>query len=169
MSDIIEMGALLSDCGKYRYRLSRTWDSDLPNLPFIMLNPSIADDVFDDPTIRRCIGFARRENLGGIVVANLYGLRSTSPAVLKTTIDPIGPDNEKALREVIIGAVAQSVPIVCAWGATAPREASHLFIDIARHHGANLVCLGKTANGSPRHPLYVKSNQPLEFFVIVHN
>jgi hypothetical protein len=129
-----------------------------------MLNPSIADDRIDDPTIRRCMRFARGPSVGGIAVGNLYGLRSTSPAAIKIARDPVGPDNALALRDIVVGAVAQSVPIVCAWGALAPRAASQPFLDIARQHGARLVCLGKTANGSPRHPLYIRADQPFEAF-----
>lgn len=156
------MSASLSTCGRYRYRLTRVWSPSEPLLPFIMLNPSTADATVDDPTIRRCKGFAERERYGGIVVVNLYGLRATRPDVLWGTSDPIGPENDHAIARVTIDARG---PIVCAWGVNGDvmnRGAKVLeFIEqIAAVD--RLVCLGKTKSGAPRHPLYVPANQPLE-------
>ena len=90
----IERAAVISKCGAYRYSLTRKW-SDAPLLSFVMLNPSTADAKEDDPTIRRCIGFARREGAGGLIVANLYALRSSSPEALWAARDPIGPQNRR--------------------------------------------------------------------------
>ena len=107
--------AEISPCGLYRYRLTRTWDAAAPALLFVMLNPSTADASEDDPTIRRCLGFARRERAGGLVVANLFAFRATDPKALEDAADPIGPDNarwiETCVRET-------SGPIVAAWGAS---------------------------------------------------
>lgn len=152
--------AVISDCGHYRYRLERRW-SDAPPLPFVMLNPSTADAMEDDPTIRRCMGFARREGAGGIVVANLYAYRATKPEEMMRAAAPLGADNVEVLGNVAIEAVAAGQSIVCAWGANCKGESA---IRIFKHAGARLVCLGKTKDGSPRHPLYVRADQPLEPF-----
>lgn len=83
-------GAVISDDGRYRYRLWRTWAPELPRMAWIMLNPSTADAEVDDPTIRRCVGFAKREGCGGIEVVNLYAYRSTDPSVLGTVDEKHG-------------------------------------------------------------------------------
>lgn len=151
--------ARISPCGTYRYRLTRTW-SDAAPLAFIMLNPSTADADIDDPTIRRCMGFAQREKAGGIVVVNLYALRSTNPEVLWTHPDPIGPDNMCALYDVSM----MRIPIVCAWGNNARNAWSYGVTETFAMFSDRIVCLGKTANGSPRHPLYVRADAPLISF-----
>lgn len=99
--------AVLSTCGRYRYRLTRTWSQNRPPATFIMLNPSTADAHEDDKTIRRCIGYARRWGLGGLVVVNLYGYRSTNPDELWKVEDPVGPDNDHHLRAVLADAAKE--------------------------------------------------------------
>ncbi|MGS5046043.1 MULTISPECIES: DUF1643 domain-containing protein [unclassified Mameliella] len=151
----IEADAVVSDCGCYRYRLTRRW-ADGPICGFIMLNPSTADAETDDPTIRRCIGFAKREGCGGIVVVNLYAYRATKPADL-WALDPSerigGPQAEIELHR----AIRDSEIMVAAWGANTKR-AEHWIVE---KYGPHLKCLGKTKHGHPRHPLYVKGNAPL--------
>ena len=158
----MQRDALFSPCGMYRYRLARRW-SDRPALTFVMLNPSTADAAVDDPTIRRCIGFARREEAGGIVVVNLYGYRATDPDLLRCVKDPFGPGNDLALGEALSQAALSRV--VCAWGADGRlRGGVPPFIAMARHSGACLVALGFTRDGHPKHPLYVSADQPfIEF------
>lgn len=131
-------------------------------MPFVMLNPSTADADIDDPTIRRCMSFARREGAGGIVVANQFAFRATEPDDLRKATDAFGPDNENALREVAAEAAATGMPIVCAWGAHGGKSNRHIVI--LQSAGARLVCLGKTKDGHPRHPLYVRGDQALEDF-----
>jgi hypothetical protein len=156
--------ASLSPCGRYRYRLSRTWDVSKISLAFVMLNPSTADSEFDDPTVRRCMSFARREGYGGIHIANLFALRTPSPAALWKAEDRIGGvEAERAIVEAAELAKDTGAPIVCAWGADA-RGRGSFTIEAMRSRGARLVCLGKTRDGSPRHPLYVRGDQPLEPF-----
>src|SRR5688500_18287560 len=106
--------ATLSACGRYRYHLERRWATHV--LPIVMLNPSTADAEIDDPTIRRCMGFAKRDGYGGIAVCNLYALRSPSPDDLWRADDPYGPDNGEALRRLALYASVNTLPILCAWG-----------------------------------------------------
>lgn len=161
MADLlISSSAVISECGKYRYRLSRRWNESGYSLPFVMLNPSIADAKIDDPTIRRCMGFARREGYAGIEVANLYAFRATFPVDLWKAIDPEGPNNVQHLTDVAKAAATYAVPIICAWGAHGGRN--NRPIAIMQATGAELRCLGKTKDGKPRHPLYVRADQQFE-------
>lgn len=144
----------------YRYHLTRRWGSE-PVLPFIMLNPSTADETLDDPTIRRCIGFARREGAGGIRVANLYGFRATDPHELTLYGWPEGPLNDQHLSALAAEAAWDGQPIVVAWGANAPKDRVARLIEQLEPSGVPLVCLGVTRSGSPRHPLYVRGDAPL--------
>lgn len=105
-------GALISDDGVYRYRLHRTWDSAKPTVAFLMLNPSTADATEDDPTIRRCIGFAKEWGYGTLIVGNLFALRSTDPERLTEHPEPVGPENDAHLMS-ICGAADQTI---AAWG-----------------------------------------------------
>lgn len=154
--------ASISSCGTWRYRLTRYWGPGLM-LPFVMLNPSTADAEIDDPTIRRCMSFARREGMGGIVVANLYALRATYPKSLALHPDPDGPGNLMHLETIALEAASDGVPIVCAWGAHRGDQGKYV-ADLLRRQGALLACLGKTKDGHPRHPLYVRADQALEAF-----
>lgn len=150
--------AVLSQDGVYRYLLTRTW-AEGPALAFVMLNPSTADATADDPTIRRCIGFAKREGFGGLTVVNLYALRATDPRELRRAIDPVGPDNDGHLRRVTWESQLDDAPAVVAWGAHAAPDRVAAFVRLAT--GTRLVCLGTTQAGAPRHPLYIAGAQPL--------
>jgi len=86
-------GATFSTDRVYRYALWRVWDAALPSFVVIGLNPSTADETENDPTIRRCIGFAKREGCGGLVMLNLFAVRATDPRVMMAHPEPIGPDN----------------------------------------------------------------------------
>lgn len=149
-------GAVLSDCGCYRYTLTREWNGSLPALTFIMLNPSTADATLDDPTIRRCIGFARARGFGGLRVLNLFAFRATDPAEMKAAPDPVGPDNDEHLREMFLAAAKVGVPIIAAWGAHGGHmDRESAVRALAAECGVTLMCLGATKDGHPRHPLYV--------------
>jgi hypothetical protein len=152
------MSAVISLCGQYRYRLQR---GDGARLAFVMLNPSTADANVDDPTIRRCMGFARREGYAGIDVCNLFALRATNPRELVAHADPIGPDNYDHLAA--LGKDHRGTDIVCAWGAHPAATARVVAVmkGYLTDYGARLVCLGLTAAGAPRHPLYVRGDAPL--------
>jgi hypothetical protein len=154
------MSAIISVCGQYRYQLARPGGTmtvgEAPAV-FVMLNPSTADETLDDPTIRRCRSFAAQWGNDGIIVANLYALRSTDPAALWKHRNPIGPDNDDHLYELAIS----HGRIVCAWGANAEIDRVRDVAKIFRDAGAKLLCLGVTNHGAPRHPLYVRADQPL--------
>jgi hypothetical protein len=154
----MQRDALISECGLYRYRLSRTWGDERPAC-FIMLNPSTADATQDDPTIRRCIGFARAWGCGGIVVVNLFALRATDPRELYKHESPIGPENDSHIRAAVI----ECDPVVCAWGVCGTfRRRDEEVAALIRSSGLPWgKCLGVTRDGHPRHPLYVAGGTPL--------
>ena len=108
----LNSGAELSECGKYRYSLTRIWDETKPKVMFIMLNPSTADANNDDPTIRRCIGFAKSWGFGGLYVCNLFGFRATNPKELLKVNNPFGDQNIWHTRKLS----DEVDTIVCAWG-----------------------------------------------------
>jgi hypothetical protein len=140
----------------YRYALTRRWQDDLPVAVFVMLNPSTADAFMLDPTIRRCIVFARSWSCGGLVVVNLFALRATDPAALRGHSDPVGPDNDWAIAEHLSDADQPVGPVICAWGAHPMASARAARVEgLVRGYMKELLCLGRTKQGHPRHPLYV--------------
>lgn len=153
------MTAVFSPCGNYRYLLTRKTKCPLRwvrNALFIMLNPSTADATNDDPTIRRCIGFAEREGCTDLTVVNLFAFRATNPKDLLKCSDPVGPLNDHFLAEQI--EKHRTGIIVAAWGShPLAKERAE---EVAGSLGP-FVCLGKTKNGSPKHPLYLKGDSPL--------
>jgi hypothetical protein len=156
--DGAEMSAIISKCGQYRYSLRRrTKIENSKVMCFVMLNPSTADAEKDDATIRRCIGFAEREGCGVLQVVNLFAYRSTDPEKLGYVLDPVGPENSAHIED----AVANADIVVVAWGSN--EHAKEIAQEFSRY--GSLHCLGKTKNGSPRHPLYVKGDQPLEVWL----
>lgn len=148
-------GANFDETKNYRFSLWRIWDNKELKILFLMLNPSTANDETDDPTIRRCVNFAKSWGYGGIVVVNLFSLVSSDPAKLLTVTDSIGVDNDS----VILKAAGNAEKIVVAWGAF--REARARGEDVLRmlyENGYEVYCLGKTKDGHPKHPLYLRSN-----------
>jgi hypothetical protein len=154
--DDMQRGAHLSPCRKYRYALWRRWSGG-PQAMFIGLNPSTADETEDDPTIRRCIAFARDWGYGALCMANLFAYRATEPADMLAQDDPIGPDNDEYLRRL----AGESGVVVAAWGTHGVhrgRDAA-VFAMIPTLHYLKL-----TKDGHPGHPLYLPANlRPLEF------
>lgn len=159
MTDLLERAdAVISDCGRYRYRLERQW-SEGPKMTFIMLNPSTADHQIDDPTIRRCRNFAKREGCGGFVVINLMAWRATKPDDLPVDAAAIGPDN---LLHHDIALDEADGPIVVAWGSN--KRATPFGDDTLRRiarKGLDAYALKLSKSGAPWHPLYVKGDAPL--------
>jgi hypothetical protein len=143
--------ATISDCGKYRYALWRRWDDNKEIVKFVMLNPSTADEIDDDATIRRCIGFAKSWGYGGICVANLFAYRSKDRSELKRVNDPIGPENDKWLKQFDSGAGI----LVAAWG---PDGALFDRDKTVKSMLSNLHYLELSKQGHPKHPLYLLGN-----------
>lgn len=147
----LRRAARFSRCGRYRYLLTRDWDDTdaaAGRVLIIGLNPSAADAERDDPTIRRCIGFARDWGFAGLIVANLFAWRASDPRDLRVAADPVGPRNDLHLR----AAARQARLVVAAWGVH------------GRHRGRDrrvrallpeLHCLRLTRDGDPAHPLYL--------------
>lgn len=150
-------GAEISECGRYRYRLWRKWTDSkhAMMLLFIMLNPSKADATHDDPTIRRCIGFAKAWGFSGIIVANLFAIRATRPSEMDyyatQGIDPVGPDNDAVLAEL---SKAVNVTVVFAWGCF-PQYKQRMEKVISLFPDALAINISK--DGYPNHPLYLPS------------
>lgn len=146
----------------YRYLLTRIWDPAVPPLVVVMLNPSTANALDDDPTIRRLAGpngFARRESAGGVVVVNLFSLCSPHPQDLVEHPNPVGPYGDAFIRR----AAAVADRVVVAWGAFPMAvERGRVVVAALRAHGVALSCLGMTAAGHPRHPLYLSGSTVLE-------
>lgn len=155
-------GATFTPDRFYRYRLWRRWGPG-EAVAFLGLNPSTADETLDDPTIRRCIGFAKSWGFDAYYMLNLYGWRSTLPGPLwdGSVAEPIGPDHDRHILEVG-GSVSY---VVCAWGAFPKaqqrgKDVLHLLNDA----GIETKALKLTLDGHPAHPLYLKSNlKPFEW------
>lgn len=152
--------AVISECNQYRYELVREWASNRPCC-FIGLNPSTADASEDDPTIRRCIGFAYEWGCGSLIMTNLYAYRATKPQDMfkarKSGIDIVGPRNEEFLESVMDGGGI----IIAAWGthgSESERGKAMIETGLVQHLGLN-------KKGSPKHPLYLRKDtkpQPFE-------
>jgi hypothetical protein len=158
----VERGARISACGTYRYLLWRAWDRHRPRIAWVMLNPSTADGVTDDPTIRRCIGFSGAWGTGGLTVANLFAFRATDPRSLARVADPVGPLNDSYLRRMLAD---EHMFVVCAWGAQpCVMERATIIRNLLHAAGLPAYCLGTTKEGHPRHPLYVATSTLLVRF-----
>ncbi len=142
---------ILSHCRCYRYVLWREWDrANRAYAMFIGLNPSTADEVADDPTIRRCIDYAKQWGYGALCMVNLFAFRATDPAVMKSHTDPVGIENDRW----IAGLARDAGVVVAAWGI----GGSHLQRDRAVELllDRKLSCLKVTKDGHPAHPLYLE-------------
>ena len=147
----MQSGAVIT--GNYRYLLWREWDIGSKTVSFIMLNPSRADAEINDPTITRCINFARSWGYGRLEVINLFAYRTSKPSLLKQAAKPIGKDNDR----FIIESVDRSDKVVLAWGNHGTWQQQDLFVlQLLKNH-KHLYSLGITKRGCPRHPLYLRS------------
>lgn len=151
------MGAVIDGSGCYRYSLWREWDVNAPRVVFVLLNPSTADGTHDDPTIRRCIHFARSWRYGSLEVVNLFAYRATDPTVLRSVADPVGPENDR----FVVAAHHRARTTVAAWGnhgTLLNRDQSMLRL---LSEDRRVYCLGLTKAGQPRHVLYVRGSMLL--------
>lgn len=153
--------AELSQCQRYRYSLERRWDNAPRYVLWVMLNPSIADAVLDDATIRRCMGYARAWGYGGILVGNLYAWRATDPRELDRAanagLDVIGPENGRHLSTLI----ARASLVMCAWGRSGPLNQAKFEVMQRLRPPVVPHYLKLNANAEPAHPLRLpKSLKP---------
>lgn len=149
-AEAMKRSATLSPCRAYRYALWRRWGRG-PYAMFIGLNPSTADETNNDPTIRRCIGFARSWGYEALCMTNLFAYRATKPINMKKAVEPVGWDNDNTLRELANSAGV----VVAAWGEHGTykgRDQSVRLLVPALHY------LRLTKGGHPGHPLYLPAN-----------
>lgn len=157
-------GALLSECRTYRYGLWRHFNENKPPrfVNFLMLNPSTADEISNDPTVERCERRARAWGYDGLMVTNLFAFRSTDPRVLPKLLDPVGPDNDHyILRDAQAAAL-----VICAWGRDGGiKGRSARVCSMLRGAGVTLHALKVSeATGEPWHPLYLSYDlMPMEY------
>ena len=159
----IHKNAIISKDCLYRYSLERTWDASEERVLFIMLNPSTADAINDDSTIKKCMGFAQRWGYGGITVGNLFALRSRDPNGLLGSHDPVGPENDAHLKQL----AAECTVVVAAWGNSGDKaRLSHLFQQRQTFMNellrGRMQCLGTNKDGTPKHPVLLAYETPLE-------
>lgn len=167
-----ESSAVISDCGKYRYLLTRRWDAGNP-VTFVMLNPSTADADKDDPTIRRCIRFARDWGFGALQVVNLFAVRAADPRVMMAEPDPVGPDNHEHCIAAFDRARNQwmydypAAPAICAWGVHGRyMDQDQTMLGWMQSEAVTPMALYRDgAPPKPNHPLYLPAclrPKPLE-------
>jgi hypothetical protein len=157
-------GAVFDRSEHYRYTLWRKWDDAAPRILFVMLNPSRANEEINDQTIRTCIGFAMHQNFGSMEVVNLFAYRTSDPRMLMRARNPIGEENDAFILE----GCQRSSTIVLAWGNHGKHldRSNSVISDLVRQTTQDLVCLGTTKEGFPRHPLYVKRTTDLTPYLI---
>jgi hypothetical protein len=144
--------AVYSECEGYRYALTRVWDEAGPRVLFIMLNPSKATEVQNDPTVERCERRARVLGFGGFRVMNIFAWRETDPRLLRAASDPVGPENDRLLLD----ALPWADTIIAGWGVHGEHLSRGQQVEaLLRGAGASLHCLGLSKAGHPRHPLYI--------------
>jgi hypothetical protein len=152
------MTALMSPCGTYRYVLWREIATAGPEIAFIMLNPSTADERTDDPTIRRCKRFVTASGGSRLIVGNLFACRAANPRDMERHPDPVGADNDQHIDEII----ARADQIICAWGARgAFQNRGDQILDRIRAADRVPYCLATTQGGQPAHPLYLPASARL--------
>ena len=158
IKDDINSEAIYSDCERYRYSLSRIWDSNKQNVLFVMLNPSTADEFKNDPTVERCERRARMLNFGAFCVCNIFAWRETNPYNLIKISNPIGEDNNLHILRASFSANL----VICAWGVhgkhlNRDKEVTKLLLD----NNTKLYHLGLTKENHPKHPQYIPYSQEI--------
>lgn len=147
-----DTGATFSPCKKYRYTLWRIWNPEVPPLLCILLNPSTADEIKNDPTVERCERRAISGGFGGLLIGNAFALRSTDPGVLRTVSEPVGLGNDEAL----LGMAKEAGQVVCGWGTHGNfLDRGKTVLEMLRINHISVYCLGQNKDETPKHPLYV--------------
>lgn len=159
--------AVYSDCEKYRYSLTRIWDAAGARALFVMLNPSTATEVQNDPTVERCERRARALGFGGFRVTNIFAWRDTDPKNMRAAHDPVGPENNDTIRQSALSWVRDTNDqIICAWGAHGDHLGQGFAIQsLLRKCDKPLYSLGMTKQGHPKHPLYIGYSVQPELWV----
>ena len=146
-----ESQAVYSQDEAYRYSLTRVW-AEGARVVFVMLNPSTATEVQNDPTVERCERRARALGFGSFAVGNIFAYRATDPKVMRAQADPVGPENDAA----ILAMAAEADRIICAWGTHGAHLGRGAAVErLLRGHGHALYHLGLSVAGMPKHPLYI--------------
>lgn len=154
--------AAVSICGNFRYRLDREWDSERGRLYAGLINPSTADANEDDATLRGLIARAKKLGFGSVVVWNAFAIRSPNPRDIYFSDDPVGPQNDEYIKAILSECKDRDAPCLVGWSS----HGKHLgragwITSTANTLGVSLQCVAINADGSPRHPLYVKHDSPL--------
>ncbi len=151
--------AIYSDCEKYRYSLTRVWDPQGRKALFVMLNPSTATEVQNDPTVERCERRARALGFGAFQVTNIFAWRDTDPRKMRAAADPVGPENDRA----ILDGADWADQVIAAWGTHgAHLDRGPAVEALLRGTGQSLFHLGLSKAGHPKHPLYIAYTQQPE-------
>lgn len=153
--------AVYSDCETYRYSLTRVWDPAGSRVLFVMLNPSKATEVDNDPTVERCERRARALGFGAFQVANIFAFRETDPKLMRQAADPVGPENDRILRD----GVAWADRVIAAWGTHGAHLARGADVTrLLRSLATPVYHLGLSKAGHPKHPLYISYSQQPEIW-----
>ncbi|MEM9581538.1 MAG: DUF1643 domain-containing protein [Pseudomonadota bacterium] len=153
--------ATYSDCEQYRYDLTRVWDEEGQKISFVMLNPSTATEIQNDPTVERCERRARALGFGAFRVCNIFAWRDTDPFKMRKAPEPVGPANDQA----IIDACHWADRVVCAWGTHGAHRARGPEVEaLMRRTQVDLYHLGLSKAGHPKHPLYISYAQQPELW-----
>jgi hypothetical protein len=163
-ADLPDLPAFFSSCRRYRYWLAREIGGERGPALFILHNPSTADATADDPTIRRCIGYARHWGCRRMIAVNRFAVRGTDPGIVFAGADPVGALNDAAIARAASMVTVASGIVVAAWGAFGAngvqrrvcRERGGAVIELLA--GIELYVLGLTLDGYPCHPLYLKAD-----------
>jgi len=158
MRGYLRAGATFSPDRRYRYDLWRVWREGGRRINFVGLNPSTANETSDDPTIRRCVGFAVKWGYGEMHMLNLFAFISTDPRQLcYPTADPVGPENDSYLKRL-------NTDVVFAWGSWGKLHVFNIEVraDAVRRMIPNAYCFGRNKDGEPKHPLYLSATAKLE-------
>jgi hypothetical protein len=153
--------AIYSDCETYRYALTRIWDDFGKRVHIVMLNPSTATEVQNDPTVERCERRARTLGFGSFTVTNIFAWRDTDPRKMKAAADPVGPANDETILKMSL----EADQIIAAWGTHGAHLARGAAVEQAlRSLGKPLYHLGLSKAGHPKHPLYIAYTEQPELW-----
>ncbi len=162
----MEKEAKISTCERYRYSLTRIWDGDLPPVNIIGLNPSRADESFDDPTVRRCVNFAKSWGFGTLWLTNLFAYRAVEPKDIKIIDDPVGPDNDEYIKTFAHHARLCGSYTVLAWGNHGVyKNRAEAVLHLLEAYTVKVI--STTKKGQPAHPLYLKKDLKLKGYGVL--